>query len=242
MNDHSVLVKATKKILAKFFLPQKNPGIKNFKPQNPSIISVTKIPEYLHWGFVPPQISLSKVLLMTYFITARQIVDYEAESQISTSKKETTTNGKRTKYLLFFGNRNTLNWKSEAPSTPVKMPAINYNGVGYLESNVCLGEGRVWYSFKFLAPYIEKLYSIVVFAKFSCGTYVIVVLNSDIVALINKQNVLLLARWFLAWFCWICGVTEFGIPLPNAILIFEHAYNSTTRLVSIVWCGAQLRV
>ena len=27
-----------------------------------------------------------------------------------------------------------------------------------------------------------------VFAKFSCGTYVIVVLNSDIVALINKRN------------------------------------------------------
>ena len=213
------------------------------------MIAITKNREYLHWGFVPPQISLSKVLLMTYFTTAKQIVDYEAESQISTSKKETTTNGKRTKYLLFFGNRNTLNWKSEAPSTPVKMPAINYNGVGYLESNVCLGEGRVWYSFKFLAPYIEKLYSIVVFAKFSCGTYVIVVLNSDIVALINKRNFLFLARWFLAWFCWICrfflcGFTEFGIPLPPAILIFEHAYtcNSTTRSASIVWCGVQLRV
>ena len=53
---------------------------------------------------------------MTYFITAKQIVDYEAESEISTSKKETTTNGKRTKYPVFFeteihstGKRNTLN-------------------------------------------------------------------------------------------------------------------------------------
>ena len=67
-------------------------------------------------SLIPPQISLSKVLLMTYFITAKQIVDYEAESEISTSKKETTTNGKRTKYPVFFeteihstGKRNTLN-------------------------------------------------------------------------------------------------------------------------------------
>ena len=34
--------------------------------------------------------------------------------------------------------------ENEAPSTPVKGPAINYNGVGCLESNVCLGEERVW--------------------------------------------------------------------------------------------------
>ena len=53
---------------------------------------------------------------MTYFITAKQIVDYEAKSEISTSKKETATNGKRTKYPVFFetemhstGKRNTLN-------------------------------------------------------------------------------------------------------------------------------------
>ena len=73
---------------------------------------------------------------MTYFITAKQIVDYEAKSEISTSKKETTTNGKRTKYPVFFEN--------ETPSIPVKGRAINYNWVGYLESNVCLGEVRVW--------------------------------------------------------------------------------------------------
>ena len=102
VNDHSVLVKPTKKILAKFSYPKRILESKISNPTNPSIISVTKNPEYLHWGFVPPQISLSKVLLMTYFITAKQIVDYEAESEISTSKKETTTNGKRTKYPVFF--------------------------------------------------------------------------------------------------------------------------------------------
>ena len=31
--DYSVKIKPTKKILAKFFLPQKNPGIENFKPK-----------------------------------------------------------------------------------------------------------------------------------------------------------------------------------------------------------------
>ena len=49
---------------------------------------------------------------MTYFITAKQIVEYEAESE---RPKETTTNGKRTKYPVCFGNRNTLNWKTKHP-------------------------------------------------------------------------------------------------------------------------------
>ena len=79
------------------------------------MIAVTKNREYLHWGFVPPQISLSNVLLMTHFITAKQIVENKAESERLTSKKETTTNGKRTKYLLFFGNRKTRNWKAKHP-------------------------------------------------------------------------------------------------------------------------------
>ena len=52
---------------------------------------------------------------MTYFITAKQIVENETESERPTSKKETTTNGKRTKYLLFFENRNTLNSKTKNP-------------------------------------------------------------------------------------------------------------------------------
>ena len=74
-----VLVKPTEKILAKVSYPKRILESKISNPTNPSIISVTKNPEYLYWGFVPPQISLSKVLLMTYFITAKQIVDYESE-------------------------------------------------------------------------------------------------------------------------------------------------------------------
>ena len=79
VNDHYVLVKKTEKILAKFSYPKRILESKISNPTNPSIISVTKNPEYLCWGFVPPQISLSEVLLMTYFITAKQIVDYESE-------------------------------------------------------------------------------------------------------------------------------------------------------------------
>ena len=117
VNDHSVLVKPTKKILAKFSYPKRILESKISNPKNPSIISVTKNREYLHWGFFRPQISLSKVFISAYdvLITAKQIVDYEAESERPTSKKETTRNGKRTKYLLFFGNRNTLNWKTKHP-------------------------------------------------------------------------------------------------------------------------------
>ena len=39
-------------------------------------------------------------------------------------------------------------------------------------------------------PYIEKFCGIVVFGKFSCGTYVTVVLNSDIVVFLNVRNFL----------------------------------------------------
>ena len=52
---------------------------------------------------------------MTCFITAKQIFEYEAESERPTSKNGTTTNGKGTKYPVFFGNRNTLNSKTKNP-------------------------------------------------------------------------------------------------------------------------------
>ena len=52
VNDHSVFVKPTKKILAKFSYPKRILESKISNPTNPSIISVTKNPEYLHWGFV----------------------------------------------------------------------------------------------------------------------------------------------------------------------------------------------
>ena len=59
---------------------------------------------------------------MTYFITAKQIVENEAESERPTSKKKTTTNGKRTKYLFFWKPKYTQ-LENEEPSTPVKRPA-----------------------------------------------------------------------------------------------------------------------
>ena len=81
----------------RIFLPQKIPESKISNPKNPSIIAVTWNPEYFHWVFVQPQVSSPNVLLMTYFITTKKILKYEAESERPTSKRETTTNWKRTK-------------------------------------------------------------------------------------------------------------------------------------------------
>ena len=46
--------------------------------------------------------------------------------------------------ILYFLKPKCTQLENETPSIPVKGRAINYNGVGYLESNVCLGEVRVW--------------------------------------------------------------------------------------------------
>ena len=46
--------------------------------------------------------------------------------------------------IRYFLETEIFQLENEAPSTPVKGPAINYNGVGYLESNVCLGKEGVW--------------------------------------------------------------------------------------------------
>ena len=99
-----------------------------------------------------------------------------------------------------------------------------------------------------LSPYIEKVCGIIVFAKFSCGTSVIVVLNSDIVVYLKMRNFLLLARRFLAWLCPIvrffiavlrCSVDPY--PLFNLFFFFAHAYTSATRLALIVWYRDQFR-
>ena len=177
---------------------------------------------------------------MTYFITAKQIVEKEAESERPTSKKKTTTNGKRTKYLSFFGKRNTLNWKTKNPQLrwkgllqSTKMGQLIWSvtipfrhlgcsrlfcTVGHLESNVCLGEGRVQWSFTVLAPYIEKVCGIIVFGKFSCGAYVIVVLNSNIMVFLNMRNFFLIGSAIFSMVLsnssiFLCGVTMFRIPL-----------------------------
>ena len=111
-NNNFQLNQAIRENFCQLFASQEKPEIENFK--NSSIKPVTWNVEY-YWGFVPPQFRKSRVLLMTYFITAKQIIEYEAESERPSSKTETTTNGKRTKYLLFFWNRNTLNSKTKNP-------------------------------------------------------------------------------------------------------------------------------
>ena len=115
-NNNFQLNQAIQQNFCQIFLsyPKKIPKSKISNPRNPSIKPVTWNPEY-YSGFDPPQFRKSRVLLMTYFITAKQIIEYEAESERPSSKTETTTNGKRTKYLLFFGNRNTLNSKAKNP-------------------------------------------------------------------------------------------------------------------------------
>ena len=88
--------------------------------------------------------------------------------------------------------------------------------MGHLESNVCLGEGRVQESFTILAPYIEKVWGIV-FGKFSCGTSVIVVLNSDIVVFLNMGNffngLAIFSMVVSNFSIFLCSVTVFRIPL-----------------------------
>ena len=70
----------------------------------------------------------------------------------------------------------------------------------------------------FLAPYIKKIPGIIVFGKFSCGTYVIVVFNSNIVVFLKMWNLFLIGSAIFSIvlstssiFLW--GVTVFYIPL-----------------------------
>ena len=104
---------------------------------------------------------------MTRFITANQIVEYEAESERPTSKKETSTNGKRTKYFLFFGNRNTLNSKTKNPHLRWK-GLLQSTKVGQLIWSVrlfCLLHCRA-FGIKRLSPRGESLVEVYIFSAF----------------------------------------------------------------------------
>ena len=132
---------------------------------------------------------------------------YFLETEIhSTRKRRTLNSGERA--------CNQLKWVSKFEVWPsplgICVASRLFCTVGHLESNVCLGEGRVQWSFTVLAPYIEKVCGIIVFGKFSCGSYVIGVLNSDIVVFLNMRNFLLLARRFLAW---LCRISRFFIAM-----------------------------
>ena len=65
---------------------------------------------------------------MAYFITAKQIVEYEAESERPTRKKETSTNGKNKQVPCIFWKPKYTQLENEEPSTPVKGWAINQMG------------------------------------------------------------------------------------------------------------------
>ena len=77
------------------------------------------------------------------------------------------------------------------------------------------------------------------FAKFSCGTYVIVVLKSDIVVFLNMQNFYVIRSALFSmvvskFSIFPCGITVFGIPLAALQSFFAHAYISPTRSALIV--------
>ena len=68
-----------------------------------------------------------------------------------------------------------------------------------------------------LSPYIEKFCGIILFGKFSSGTYVIVVLNSNIVVFPDMRNPFLISSVILSMVLsnlsiFLCGVTVFCIP------------------------------
>ena len=117
VNDHSALVKPTKKILAKVSCPKRILESKISNPTNPSIISVTKIPEYLHCGFVPPQISLSKVFISAYdvLITSKLSITMLSRRYLQVKRKQPRM-GKEPSILYFLeteihstGKRSTIN-------------------------------------------------------------------------------------------------------------------------------------
>ena len=142
---------------------------------------------------------------------------YFLETEIhSTRKRRTLNSGERA--------CNQLKWVSKFEVWPsplgICVASRLFCTVGHLESNVCLGEGRVQWSFTVLAPYIEKVCGIIVFGKFSCGAYVIVVLNSNTVVFLNMRNLFLIGSAIFSMVLsnssiFLCGVTMFRIPLAT---------------------------
>ena len=78
------------------------------------------------------------------------------------------------------------------------------------------------------------------FGKFSCGTSVIVVLNSNIVVFPNMRNFLFIGSAIFSmvvsnFSISLCSVTVFRIPLAALQwFFFAHAYTSATRPALIV--------
>ena len=95
----------------------------------------------------------------------------------------------------------------------------------YIQPSICLGEGRVQQSVTILAPYIEKFCSIIVFGRFSCGTYIIVVFNSNTVVFPNLRNL------FFNSF----GDFQHGFTIPIRSGTHGHVSTSSYEHLSDPW-------
>ena len=123
--NYSVKIKPTKKILATFFLPQKNPGIENFKPKKsfyhrrhlksgvPSL-EFRSTPNFLIESFA-------------YDVLHNRKTDCRIRSWIGETYKSKGKNHKWKKKQVscIFWKPKYTQLENEEPSTPVKGPAIN---------------------------------------------------------------------------------------------------------------------
>ena len=125
---------------------------------------------------------------------------YFLETEIhSTRKRRTLNSGERACNQLKEGSKFEV-WPSPLGICIASRLFCPLNREAFGIKRLSRG-GESIVEFYILSPYIEKVCGIIVFAKFSCGISVIVVLNSDIVLYLNMRNFLLLARRFLACLC-----------------------------------------
>ena len=88
-----------------------------------------------------------------------------------------------------------------------------------------------------VAPYIEKFCGIIVFGKFSCGTYVIGVFNFNIVVFQTCEIFFLIGSAIFSMVLSNSSIFLYGVPYTpsrSLILFFAHAYTSATRPALIV--------
>ena len=97
---------------------------------------------------------------------------------------------------------------------------------GYIQPCICLGKGRVQQRFTFLVLYIKKIRGIIMFGTFLCGTYVILVVNFNIVIFLNLRNLSLIGWAIFSIILsnsssFLCGVTVFRIPLACVYFCYK---------------------
>ena len=165
---------------------------------------------------------------MTYFITAKQIVEYETESEWPTSKKERTTNGKKKVPCILeteihsTRKRRTLSAGERVCNKPngsinlrldVLLPIV-----GYLESNVLSWGGeRIVEFYNFSALHWEILrYGGVsqIFVRYFCNCglefwYCGISKHVEVFVIGSAIFSVVVSNFSIS----LCGVTVFRIPL-----------------------------